>query len=50
MSEELTAEEEKIKEAKPEVADIKIEENTTEREREKAIKEILKEMKDEANL
>jgi small subunit ribosomal protein S1 len=50
LSEELTAEEEKIKEAKPEAADIKIEENTPEREREKAIKEILKEMKDEANL
>ncbi|MCX6384866.1 MAG: 30S ribosomal protein S1 [Actinobacteria bacterium] len=50
LSEELTAEEEKIKEAKPEAVDIKIEENTPEREREKAIKEILKEMKDEANL
>src|SRR5450830_828755 len=50
LSEELTAEEEKIKEAKPEAADIKIEENTPERERKKAIKEILKEMKDEANL
>lgn len=50
LSEELTAEEEKIKGTKPEAADIKIEENTPEREREKAIKEILKEMKDEANL
>jgi len=48
--EELIEEEEKIKEAKPEAADIIIEENTPEREREKAIKEILKEMKDEANL
>ena len=50
LSEELTAEEEKIKDDKPEAADIKIEENTPEKEREKAIKEILKEMKDEANL
>ncbi|MHB1275156.1 MAG: S1 RNA-binding domain-containing protein, partial [Candidatus Humimicrobiaceae bacterium] len=50
LSEELTEEEEKIKDDKPEAADIKIEENTPEREREKAIKEILKEMKDEANL
>jgi small subunit ribosomal protein S1 len=48
--EELTAEEEKIEVEKPEAADIKIEENTPEKEREKAIKEILKEMKDEANL
>ena len=48
--EELIEEEEKIKEAKPEAADIVIEENTPEKEREKAIKEILKEMKDEANL
>ena len=50
LSEELTAEEEKVKDDKPEAADIKIEENTPEKEREKAIKEILKEMKDEANL
>jgi small subunit ribosomal protein S1 len=50
VSEELSEEEEKIKDDKPEAADIKIEENTPEREREKAIKEILKEMKDEANL
>jgi len=50
LSEELTAEEEKIKDDKPEAADIKIEENTPEKAREKAIKEILKEMKDEANL
>jgi small subunit ribosomal protein S1 len=50
VSEELGEEEEKIKDDKPEAADIKIEENTPEREREKAIKEILKEMKDEANL
>ncbi|MCE5328793.1 30S ribosomal protein S1 [bacterium] len=50
LSEELNAEEEKIKEEKPEAADIVINESTPEREREKAIKEILKEMKDEANL
>jgi small subunit ribosomal protein S1 len=48
--EELIEAQEKVKETKPEAADIKIEENTPEREREKAIKEILKEMKDEANL
>jgi len=47
---ELIAEPEKAEEPKPEAADIKIEENTPEKEREKAIKEILKEMKDEANL
>ncbi|MHB1377761.1 MAG: 30S ribosomal protein S1, partial [Candidatus Humimicrobiaceae bacterium] len=50
LPEELIEAQEKIKEAKPEAADIKIEENTPEKEREKAIKEILKEMKDEANL
>ena len=50
LSEELTSEENKIKESKSEAADIKIEENSPEKEREKAIKEILKEMKDEANL
>jgi len=50
LSEELNAEEEKMKEDKPEAADIAINENTPEKEREKAIKEILKEMKDEANL
>jgi small subunit ribosomal protein S1 len=48
--EEPSEAQEEIKEAKPEASDIKIEENTPEREREKAIKEILKEMKDEANL
>ena len=47
---ELIEGQEKMTEAKPEAADIKIEENTPEKEREKAIKEILKEMKDEANL
>jgi len=47
---EIIAEPEKTEEPKPEAADIKIEENTPEKEREKAIKEILKEMKDEANL
>jgi small subunit ribosomal protein S1 len=50
LSEELTSEENKIKKSKSEAADIKIEENSPEKEREKAIKEILKEMKDEANL
>ena len=50
LPEELIEGQEKMTEAKPEAADIKIEENTPEKEREKAIKEILKEMKDEANL
>ncbi|MCL5771699.1 MAG: 30S ribosomal protein S1 [Actinobacteria bacterium] len=50
LSEELTLDENKRKESKLEAADIKIEENSPEKEREKAIKEILKEMKDEANL
>ncbi|MDD5659943.1 MAG: S1 RNA-binding domain-containing protein, partial [Actinomycetota bacterium] len=49
LHEEINAEE-KTTEEKPEAADIVIIENTPERQREKAIKEILKEMKDEANL
>ena len=48
--EEIIEAPKKSKEAKPEVVDTKVEENTPEKEREKAIKEILKEMKDEANL
>ncbi|MCL6086886.1 MAG: hypothetical protein M1475_00575, partial [Actinobacteria bacterium] len=50
LPEEITADKEKIKKDKPQASDTVNMEKNAENEREKAIKEILKEMKDEANL